>query len=101
MNISIYGKYKVTVNKKYSYISDYDYDYKNYILSEGKDYYRRTMQGGALIDFIADLLRHPDCSEVYDKDNNIYISLFDPSHGTGSDYKITYKEVNNNASKKG
>ena len=101
MNISIYGKYKVTVNKKYSYISDYDYDYKNYIISEGKDYYRRTMQGGELIDFIADLLRHQDCSEVYDKDNDIYISLFDPSHGIGSDYKITYKEVNNNASKKG
>ena len=100
MNISIYSKYKVTVNKKYSYISDYDYDYKNYILSEGKDFYRRTMRGGELINFIADLIRRPDCSEIYDNNDNIYISLFDPSHGTGSDYKITYKEVNNNASKK-
>lgn len=95
MKISIYGKYKVTVNKKYSYISDYDHDYKNYILSEGKDYYRRTMQGGELIDFIADLMRHPDCSEIYDNNDNIYISLFDPSSGAGSDYKITYKEVKN------
>ena len=93
MNISIYGKYKVTVNKKYSYISDYDHDYKNYILSEGKDYYRRTMQGGELMVFIANLMNLTDSTEIYDKDNNIYISLFDPSNGTGSDYKITYKEV--------
>ena len=93
MNINGYGKYKVTVNKKYDYISDYDYDDRNFIHSQGKDYYRRTMQDGALIDFIADLMKHPDCMEVYSNDNNIYISLFDATNGTGSDYKITYKEV--------
>ena len=95
MNISVYSKYKVTVNKKYSYVSDYDYDYKNYILSQGKDYYRRTMQGDKLMDFVANLMKHPQCFEVCAKDDNIYITLFDSSNGTGSDYKITYKETKN------
>ena len=93
MNICAFGKYKVSYTNKYDYVSEYDWDMQENVYSHDKSTWKRTMQGGELIDFIAKLLKEKDVIDFSDKDNSIFISTFDSWNGTGEDIRIKYMAV--------
>lgn len=93
MNINIYGKYKVYYRNKYDYVDDYDYDLKMYTYKTNTIIWRKTLQGGELLDLIRHKLNDVDVLEFHVCDTEIHISLFNPNNGTGSDIKIKITEV--------
>ena len=95
MNICVFGKYKVSYTNKYDYVSDYDWEMKQNEYSSDKCTWRRTMQGGEFIDFIAHHLTDMDTIEIRDEKDVIYITKFNPNDGTGSDIRIKYTDVTN------
>lgn len=87
MNFCIYFDYKVAVKNEYCYINEEG----DHATEVGE--FTKTMDGGWLAKFIAELLLDKEFSSVSLRDNHISISTFCPLDGTGSDIQISIKEL--------
>lgn len=85
MKFHIYADYEITVENEYCYINeegDHTTETENFT---------KTMDGGKLAEFIADLLKDREFSSISTINNKIEISTFDPMNGTGANISITIK----------
>ena len=87
MNLNIYTSYEITVKNNYCYINE-DGDH-----TEDSETFTKEMCGGKLIEFIVPLLNQSFFSSLDIRDNQIYISIFDPMDGTGQDILIIIKPL--------
>lgn len=87
MNFCIYCNYEITVKNEYCYINE-EGDH-----TTETEEFTKIMDGGKLAEFIAKQLKDSEFSSIYTRGNELIISLFDPTNGTGQDLSISIKEL--------
>lgn len=87
MKFCIYCDYEITVKNEYCYINE-DGDH-----TTETENFTKNMDGGMLAEFIAEQLKHRNFSSISTNGNEIAISLFDPMDGTGQEFLINIKEL--------
>lgn len=101
IDICVFGKYKVKLHNKYSYISDYDYEMKDPIFSEHVEEWEKVMDGGELMHLVANLMLENDAITFECKTSSIehgkpvgeiVIEKFEPQDGTGGTITIKYEQ---------
>ena len=96
MNINVFKKYNVPLCNEY--ISDKEFG--EYTYSKDKEEWTKDVEGGELANIIAKLLLDTEFITIESKHskelNTLYITLFNPCDGTGSEVLIEYKELPEN-----
>ena len=95
MNINVFKKYNVHLCNEYSYVSDEECGERTY--EREKEEWTKKVEGGELANIIAKLLLDTEfitVEEEHSKElNTLYITLFNPCDGTGSEVLIEYEEL--------
>jgi len=87
MQITIFSKYKVKYECKYSYQNEEG----EFI--DGECNWDKVINGDELVKLISELIQDKDFIVITSKENYVYIEHFNPMTGEPADYKITYEEV--------
>ncbi len=87
MKITIFSKYKVKYESKYSYQNEEGE------FVDGECKWDKTLEGSELMELIVGLIKDEDFIVITSKENYVHIEYFDPMTGEPADYKITYEEV--------
>jgi len=86
IDINIYGKYKVYYTAKHTiYLGNNEY-------ATDKTVRRKTVDCEKLMHWIHDLINDPEFSSLSIIENTLYIELFNPGNGSGSEIKLKIQE---------
>lgn len=91
MNICVFNKYKVHFINEYTYITDCEFGEISY--GAGKEEWIKEMNGGELIDMIAESMLDNETINVTSSDRFVHITHFNTMNGTGAEIHFEYEEI--------
>ena len=87
MDINVFFNYKVTHKNKYSYLNE-DGDFR-----DDETINTNVMSGGELMELISRLLHCEDTIDIAEKENRVFVGMFNELSGETADHEIEYEKV--------